>query len=104
MNSHGLVTEINERESCDESHDQDYAPPVEKKCRRSLSATVGHKEIPETYGGKRVGSGKLLYAQNLGVSSYSEKAKELTSRYLVWLELRELEHTHYYMCLDGLNS
>ena len=63
-----------------------------------------HKEIPETYGAKRVGSGKLLYVQNLGVSSYSEKAKERTLRYLVWLELRELEHTHYYMCLDGLNS
>ena len=62
------------------------------------------KDIPEHYGGKRVGSGKLLYVQNLGVSSYSEKAKELTLRYLVWLELRELEHTHYYMCLDGLNT
>lgn len=44
-----LVTERNEREreSVDESDDQDYAPPVAKKCRRSLPATVVTREIPE---------------------------------------------------------
>ena len=35
-----LVTERNERESGEESNDQDYAPPLEKKCRRPLPATV----------------------------------------------------------------
>lgn len=89
-----LVTERIERESGDESDDQDYAPPVAKKCRRSLPATVVTKEIPEYYGGKRVGPGELPHVQNLGVSSsYSEKAKELTLRHLLWLEVRKLE-TH----------
>jgi len=51
-----LVTERIERESGDESDDQDYAPPVAKKCRRSLPATVVTKEIPEYYGGKKGGA------------------------------------------------
>ena len=56
--------------------------------------TVVTKEIPEYYGGKRVGPGELPHVQNLAVSaSYSEKAKELTLRYLVWLKVRKLE-TH----------
>ena len=102
MNS-TLVTKRNERESGDESDGQEYAPPVAKKCRRSLPETVVTKEIPEYYGGKRVGPGKLPYVQNLGVSSsYSEKAKELTLRYLVSHEVRKLETHHYYLCLDGL--
>ena len=54
-----LVTERNERESGDESDEYDYAPPVAKKCRRSLPANVTTKEIPEYYGGKRVGPGGL---------------------------------------------
>jgi len=62
-----LVTERNERESGDESDDQDYAPPVAKKCRRSLPATVVTEEIPEYYGAKRVGPGELPHVQNLGV-------------------------------------
>ena len=96
-----LVTERNERESGDESDDPDYAPPVAKKCRRSLPVTVVTKEIPEYYGGKRVGPGELPHVQNLGVSSsYSEKAKELTLRYLVWLEVRKLE-THPLLLVPG---
>ena len=52
------------------------------------------KEIPKYYGGKRVGPGELLHVPDLGESSsYSEKAKELTLRYLVWLKVRKLE-TH----------
>ena len=87
-----LVTETNETESRDESDDQDFAPPVAKKCRRSLPATVVTREIPEYYGGKRKGPGELPLVQNLGISSsYRDKAKELTLRYLVWLEIRKLE-------------
>ena len=78
---------MRDRESGNESDDQDYAPPVAKKCRRPMPVTVKTKEIPEYYGGKRVGPGELPHVQNLGVSSsYSEKAKELTLHYLVWLE------------------
>ena len=92
---------MRERESGDESDDQDCAPPVGKKCRRSLPATLVTKEIPEYYGGKRVGSGELPRVQNLGVSSsYSEKAKELTLRYLVWLEVKKLE-THPLLLVPG---
>ena len=62
-----------------------------KKMQEILAATV---KIPEYYGGKRVGPGELPHVQNPGISSpYSEKAKELTLRYLVWLEVRKLE-TH----------
>ena len=41
MNSHGLVKEINERESGGESHDQDYAPPVAKKCQEIVVSYCG---------------------------------------------------------------
>ena len=55
--SHGvnsiLVTERNETESRDESDEENFAPPVATKCRRSLPATVVTREIPEYYGGKR---------------------------------------------------
>ena len=96
-----LVTERNARESGDESDDQEYAPPVAKKCRRSLPATVVTRQIPEYYGGKREGPGELPLVQDLGVSSsYSDKAKELTLRYLVWLEVRKLE-THPLLLVPG---
>ena len=66
-----------------------------------LAATVVTKEIPEYYGGKRVRPGELPHVQNPGISSpYSEKAKELTLRYLVWLEVRKLE-THPLLLVPG---
>ena len=35
------------------------------------------REIPEYFGGKRVGPGELPYVQNLGLkSSYDDKAKD----------------------------
>ncbi|KAK3747396.1 hypothetical protein QZH41_012092, partial [Actinostola sp. cb2023] len=105
-----LVTERNERESGDESDDQDYAPPVAKKCRRSLPATVVTREIPEYYGGKREGPGELLHVQNLGnstkkslsefrefgeqfhvyVQGIKEKGSNLGRFWLSYLELCEL--------------
>ena len=42
-----LVTEQKERESGHGSDDNEYAPPVAKKCRRSLPATVVTRDIPE---------------------------------------------------------
>ena len=79
----------------------DYARPVEKKCRRSLPATVVTREIPEYYGGKREGPGELPHVQNLGVSSsYSDKSKGMTMRYLMWLEIRKLE-AHSLLLVPG---
>lgn len=52
-----LITEQKERESGHGSDDQEYAPPVAKKCRRSLPATMVTRDIPEYYGGKREGPG-----------------------------------------------
>ena len=49
------------------------------------------REIIEYSGGKREGPEELPRVHNLAVSSYSDKAKELTPRYLVWLEARKLE-------------
>ena len=96
-----LVTERNEKESGDESDDQDYAPPVAKKCRRFLPATVVTREIPEYYDGKREEPGEVSHVQNLGVScSYSDNAKELKLRYLVWPEVRKLE-THQLLLVPG---
>ena len=95
-----LVTERNEKESEDESDDQDYVPPVTKKCRRSLPAIVVTREITEYSGGKREELGELrMHVPNVAVSSsYSDKAKELTLRYLVWL--RKLE-THPLLLVPG---
>ena len=94
-----LVTEINERESDDESHDQDYAPPVAKNCRRPSPATVVTKArfLNTT-------AEKLSGARETAVRSKPcEKAKELTLRYLVWLEVRELE-THLLLYVPGLTE
>ena len=43
-----LVPEQKERESGHGSDDQEYEPPVAKKCRRSLPATVVTRDIPST--------------------------------------------------------
>lgn len=72
-----------------------------KEMQEILAATVVTKEIPEYYGGKRVRPGELPHVQNPGISSpYSEKAKELTMRYLVQLEVRKLE-THPLLLVPG---
>ena len=96
-----LVTDNSATESAAESDDADYTPPVAKKCRRSLSESVVTREIPEYYGGRRTGPGKLRHVQNLGIrSSYCDKAKELLLRNLVWLEVRKLE-THPSLLVPG---
>ena len=75
-------------------------PAVAKKCRRSLPAIVMIRKIIEYSGGKREGPGELPPFQNLAVSSYSDKAKELTLRYLVCLKVRKLE-THPLLLVPG---
>ena len=91
----------NSTESAAESDDADYTPPVAKKCRRSLSESVVTREIPEYYGGRRAGPGKLPHVENLGIrSSYCDKAKELLLRNLVWLEVRKFE-THPLLLVPG---
>ncbi len=96
-----LVTDNSATESAAESDDADYTPPVAKKCRRSLSESVVTREIPEYYGGRRTGPGKLPHVENLGIrSSYCDKAKELLLRNLVWLEVRKFE-THPLLLVPG---
>jgi len=59
------------------------------------------REIPEYYGGKRVGPGELPYVRNLGLrSSYDDKAKEQRMQYLVWVEARKLK-THPLLLVPG---
>ena len=60
-----LVTELKEEERGHESDDQEYVPPVAKKCRRSLPVTVVSRDIPDYYGGKREGPGELQHVQSL---------------------------------------
>ncbi len=96
-----LVTENSATESAAESDDADYTPPVAKKCRRSLSESVVTREIPEYYGGRQTGPGKLPHVQNLGIrSSYCDKAKELLLRNHLWLEVRKRE-THPLLLVPG---
>ena len=66
-----LVTELKEGERGHESHDQEYVPPVAKKCRRSLPVTVVSRDIPDYYGGKREGPGELQPSVS---SCYYDKA------------------------------
>ena len=68
-----LITEQKERESGHGSDDQEYTPPVGKKCRRSLPATMVSRDIPEYYGGKREGPGELQLVQNLRVTVTKQK-------------------------------
>ena len=83
-----LVTEGIARQRGDQSEDQDYAPPVAKKYRKSVPVTVVTRKIPEYYRSKWEGPGKLLDVKNVGVSSpYTDKEGELTLRYLVWLQV-----------------
>ena len=96
-----LIAEQKERESGHGSDDQEYTPPVAKKCRISLPATMVTRDIPEYYGGKREGPGELQLVQNLGVSScYRDKAREMVPHYLVWIEVRKLE-THPLLLIPG---
>ena len=96
-----LITEQKERERGHGSDDQEYAPPVAKKCRRSLPATMVTRDIPEYYGGKREGQGELQLVQSLGVSScYRDKAKQMALHYLVWIEVTKLE-THPLLLIPG---
>ena len=68
--------------------------PVKRKCKRSLSADVVDREIPDYYGGSRIGPGVLHHVQHLGISSsYEEMSKKLHIQYLLWTELRKLK-TH----------
>ena len=78
-----------------------YEPPSKKKCERSLPSDTVTKEIPEYYGGKRVGPGEVPHVQNLGISSsYDDKAKLLRVHYLVWQEVRKLK-THLSLLVPG---
>ena len=62
--------------------------------------TVVTGEITKYSRGKQEGPGNCRLTQNLAVCSYSDKAKEMTLRCLVWLEVRKLE-THPLLLVPG---
>ena len=96
-----LVLEKMQEDNGDNVQDKDFEPPSKKKCKRSLPSDTVTREIPEYYGGKRVGQGELPHVQNLGISSsYDDKAKLLRMHYLVWLEVRKLK-THPSLLVPG---
>ena len=75
--------------------------PAKRKCKCSLVGDVVNKEIPEYYGGRRVGPGVLPHVQYLGhSSSYMEITKTLHMHYRVWIELRKLR-THPLLLVPG---
>ena len=96
-----LVLEKMQEDNGDNVQDKDYEPPSKKQCERSLPSDTVTREIPEYYGGERVGPGELSHVQNLGISSsYDDKAKLLRMHYLVWLEVRKLK-THPSLLVPG---
>ena len=84
--------------------DSDEVPdhrPAKRKCKRSLAADVISKEIPDYYGGRRVGPGIPSYVQYLGISSsYQEITKTLHMHYRVWIQMRKLR-THPLLLVPG---
>ena len=51
-----------------EEGEEEYCRPTKRKCRRSLPPEAVSSEIPDYYGGKRVGPGKLNEVKNLSQS------------------------------------
>ena len=92
-----LVLKRQPRETLEKNlreEDVHYNPPVKRKCKRCLSADVVAREIPDYYGGNRIGPGVLQHVQPLGISSsYEKMSKKLHIQYLLWIELRKLK-TH----------
>ena len=88
-------------ENLEDSDEVPDHPPAKRKCKRSLAADVISKEIPDYYGGRRVGPGILSYVQYLGIrSSYQEITKTLHMHYRVWIQMRKLR-THPLLLVPG---
>ena len=71
-----LVLKRQPRETLEKNlreEDVHYNPPVKRKCKRCLSADVVAREIPDYYGGNRIGPGVLQHVQPLGISSSYEE-------------------------------
>ena len=72
-----------------------------RKCRRSLPPEAVSSEIPDYYGGKRVGPGKLNEVKNLSESCSYLNLKDIQRfRYIVWIEVRKLK-THPTLLVPG---
>ena len=74
-----LILKRQPRETLEKNLDEEdvhYNPPVKRKCKRSLSTDVVVREIPDYYGGNRIGPGVLQHVKYLGISSsYEEMSK-----------------------------
>lgn len=75
--------------------------PVKRKCHRTLPEDVISREIPEYYGGKRVGPGELQHVKDLHTSTnYAERSDIQRKKYLIWLEVRKIK-THPALLVPG---
>ena len=96
-----LVWQRKEEGNANQEQEVDNEPPSKRKCKRSLPSNVAAREIPEYYGGKRVGPGQMNHVADLGVNStYKEKSHLQITEYLVWIELRKLK-THPLLLVPG---
>ena len=67
-----------------EEGEEECCPPTKRKCRRSLPPEAVSSEIPDNYGGKCVGPGKLNEMKNLSQSCSYLNLKDIQRlRYIV---------------------
>ena len=84
-----------------EEGEEEYCPATKRKCWRSLLPEAVSSEIPDYYGGKRVGPGKVNEVKNLSQSCSYLNLKDIqSSRYIVWIEVRKLK-THPIFLVPG---
>ena len=84
-----------------EEGEEEYCPRTKRKCRGSLPPEAVSSEIPNYYGGKRVGPGKLNEVKNLSQRCSYLNLKDIQRlRYIVWIEVRKLK-THATLLVPG---
>ena len=84
-----------------EEGEEEYCRPTKRKCRSSLPPEVVSSEIPDYYGSKRVGPGKLDELTNLSQSCSDLNLKEIQRlRHILWIEVRKLK-THPTLLVSG---
>ena len=95
-----LVTKGKPTET-DDVADEAQERPAKRKCRRSLPTDLVAREVPDYYGGKRMGPGELTYVKHLTIaSSYKDKSFTQRELYLIWIENRKLK-THPALLIPG---
>ena len=71
-----------------EEGEEEYCRPTKRKCQRYLPSEAVSSEIPDYYGDKRVGPGKLNEVKNLSQSCSYLNLKDIQRlRYIVRIEV-----------------